>query len=75
MKMEDWFSLTNRGFHTLDELINKAVAMNKSIIQTINKMGEIASEQWLETHNVTSKQVENGLKIQSKFLNTQYDVI
>lgn len=59
----------------MDALIKKANTMNQTVIETINKIGENASKQWIETHDKAGQQVENGLKVQSNMITDQYDVI
>ena len=74
MKIEDWFNLARRGLETIQDLVNKSNKMNEKVIETIDTIGENMSKQWLETHSIASKQVENALAYQSKLINTQYDV-
>lgn len=57
-----------------NDLIQKSDLMNQKVIDTIDKIGLNMSKQWLETHDVASKQVEKGLAYQSKLIDRQYDV-
>ena len=75
MAINDWFKLVQKGYLRATELTAKANESNKNVIELINSVGKNISEQWLSTHNIAQNQVEAGLKIQSKLINTQYDVI
>ncbi|CAF0710729.1 unnamed protein product [Brachionus calyciflorus] len=74
MKIGDWFNLSNNGLLKMQSLVENSNKMNEKVIQTIDNIGENMSKQWLDTHEVASKQVENGLAYQSKLIKTQYDL-
>jgi hypothetical protein len=48
--------------------------LNQLVIDLINEICQVISKQLLETHQVSSNQVENALKTQSILIDTQYDV-
>ncbi len=52
----------------------KADDLNQLVINLINEIGDVMSNQLLETHQISTNQVENALKTQSNLINTQYDV-
>ena len=74
MDIEAWFELANKSIKRLQELNKKADTQNEIIIKRIDNVGENISNQWIDTHDKASNQVEAGLKIQSKLIDTQYDV-
>ncbi len=74
MQPSDWFNLSAKYLAKIEDLISKAQKMTNRVIETIDNFGKIVSEQWYETHSVASKQVEDGLAVQSKLTREQYDV-
>ena len=75
MKIDDWFNLAKKVLADVKDLIKKSDSMNQRVIDTIDKIGINMSGQWIETHELASKQIEKGLAYQSKLQNRQYDVI
>ena len=73
--MDNWFKLAEKGYLRATELTSKGNEANQNVIKLINSVGKNISEQWLDTHRIAADQVEDGLKIQSGMINTQYDVI
>jgi hypothetical protein len=74
MKFSDWANLTRNGILKLKEILNKSSEMNNSTNQLIQQIAKKLNNQWMKTHQTTYKDIENGLKTQSKLITTQLDV-
>jgi len=74
MAIGDWFDLANKGIGRSIDLKQKTQDLNQLVINLINEIGEKMSNKFLETHKISTNQVENAMKIQSNLINTQNDV-
>ena len=74
MKIDAWFAIANNSCQLLEDYTAKAFQRDISVNELIRQISARISEQWLSTHNIGIKQVEEGREIQGNLLASQYDV-
>ncbi len=75
MKISDWFGLAESSCGILVKYATSAFKKNEAVNNLIKNIAQNVSSQWIETHKIGQKQVEEGLAIQGKLITHQYDVI
>jgi hypothetical protein len=75
MEMKDWLNLCDQYCSLIDELTQNGNKKSTEIDSLIMNISKVTTDQWIETHNTTLKQIDDGLKTQGKLINTQYNVI
>ena len=75
MPIKDWLNLADKCCCTVEEMTREANLKSKYINKMITDIALSVSNQWIETHDTTLKQIDDGLKTQGKLINTQYNVI
>ena len=75
MMIDDWLQLADNYIKQVEDFMNKSSQKNNETNELIKKIASNVSTQWIETHNVGVKQVEDGLKTQGNLITTQANVI
>ena len=74
MPIKDWLNLADKCCCTVEEMTREANLKSKYINKMITDIALSVSNQWIETHDKTIQQVENGLVTQGKLITSQNDV-
>ena len=74
MEMKDWLNLCDQYCSIVEQLTRSANMKSSEIDSSIINISKVTTDQWIETHDATLKQIDDGLKTQGKLINTQYNV-